>query len=115
MFPKLQRNSTNPIFPPAPFDLHPEYDFIVVGSGPAGCVLANRLTENPGVSVLLLEAGSRQDTIHTVPSLANHAARPKDRWSFTINPYSGSCLGALNQQCVYPLGRILGGSSAFNT
>lgn len=114
MFPKLQRNSTNPIFPPAPFDLHPEYDFIVVGSGPAGCVLANRLTENPGVSVLLLEAGSRQDTIHTVPSLANHAARPKDRWSFTINPYSGSCLGALNQQCVYPLGRILGGSSAFN-
>lgn len=76
--------------------------------------MANRLSENPEINVLLLEAGPRPTTIHTVPAYAIYADRPQDRWGFTLNSHPGSCLVAPNQQCIYPLGKLLGGSSSLN-
>lgn len=98
----------------APDDLHAEYDFIVVGSGPGGCVVANRLSENPSVTVLLLEAGPRPTTIHTVPLYGQYADQPGFNWNYRLNPYPGSCLALKGQQCAYPLGKMLGGSSSLN-
>lgn len=98
----------------APFDLRESYDFIIVGSGPAGCVLANRLTENPAINVLLLEAGSRPTTLHSIPALASYAVVPETSWGYQMSPHPGSCLGYKGQTCAYPLGRVLGGSSAVN-
>lgn len=66
------------------------------------------------MTVLLLEAGGRPSTIHTVPSYAIYADRPQDRWGFTVNAYPGSCLSGPGQQCIYPLAKLLGGSSSFN-
>lgn len=97
-----------------PADLHSDYDFIIVGSGPAGCVLANRLSENPEINVLLLEAGPRPTTVHSVPALSFYSRTPATRWNHTISPYPGSCLAYKGQQCDYYLGRVLGGSTAVN-
>lgn len=110
-FPLLKLFSS---FSSAPSDLLLEYDFIIVGSGPAGCVLANRLSENPEINVLLLEAGPRPSLINTVPGLATFALLPEMRWDFVISPYPGSCLGYKGQVCSYTLGKALGGSSAIN-
>lgn len=90
------------------------YDFIVVGSGPGGCVVANRLSENSTIRVLLLEAGPRPTTIQSVPVFAQYADQPGYYWDYRINPYRGSCLALKGQQCSYPLGKMLGGSSSLN-
>ncbi|MEY2522988.1 MAG: choline dehydrogenase, partial [Ilumatobacteraceae bacterium] len=85
-------------------------DFVIVGAGSAGCVLANRLTEDPSVRVLLLEAGP-QDTFETiqVPALFSALFGTEVDWNYQIeeqNQYRGST--------TYPRGKTLGGSSSIN-
>lgn len=89
-----------------------EYDYVIVGAGSAGCVLAHRLTETEGVSVLLLEAGGRDlnPFIHMPAGLAKLVGNTRINWGFTTEPEP-----ALDGRRLYwPRGRVLGGSSSIN-
>ena len=92
-------------------ELRPQYDFIVCGSGSSGSVVARRLAENPDVSVLLLEAGGRDD----VPSVTEAGEWPanlgSDRdWAFQAQPNPH-----LNGRSIpMNMGKILGGGSSIN-
>ncbi len=89
-----------------------EYDYIVVGAGSAGCVLANRLSEDPSISVLLLEAGGRDwhPFIHMPAGLAKLVNVRWLNWGYETEPEP-----ELNQRRLYwPRGKVLGGSSSIN-
>ncbi|XP_052743180.1 glucose dehydrogenase [FAD, quinone]-like [Bicyclus anynana] len=92
---------------------HREYDFIVVGAGAAGCVVANRLTENPKWKVLLLEAGPEEPDITSVPGLTGSLHGSNIDWQYTTEPNGKSCL-ASGGRCGWPRGKTMGGSSSIN-
>ncbi|HWP87623.1 MAG TPA: GMC family oxidoreductase N-terminal domain-containing protein, partial [Burkholderiales bacterium] len=88
------------------------YDYIIIGAGSAGCVLANRLSENGRFSVLLLEAGPRDNNlwIHLPIGYAKTMFHPVYNWGFHTEPEP-----AMNNREIYwPRGRGLGGSSSIN-
>jgi len=89
-----------------------KYDTIIVGAGSAGCVLANRLTEDPGKRVLLLEAGPRDTNvwIHVPLGYGKLFSRTDINWAYQSEPEP-----ALNGRRIFtPRGRVLGGSSSIN-
>lgn len=69
------------------------YDFIIVGSGSSGSVLANRLSENPVWKVLLLEVGKRQTIVSDVPFLAPALQFTDYVWNYKMEETAGVCLG----------------------
>ena len=88
------------------------YDYIIIGAGTAGCVLANRLTQDPGVSVLLIEAGGKDDYawIHIPVGYLYCIDNPRTDWRFRTEPDAG-----LNgRSLIYPRGKVLGGCSSIN-
>ena len=90
----------------------PAYDYVIVGAGTAGCVLAQRLTEDPGVRVLLLEAGGRDDYhwIHIPVGYLHCIDNPRTDWRYRTRAEPG-----LNgRSLIYPRGRVLGGCSSIN-
>jgi len=91
------------------------YDFIIIGAGSAGSVLANRLTENPNWKVLLIEAGGDETEISDVPALAAYLQLGRMDWKYKTEPQPDrACLGHTDQQCNWPRGKVLGGSSVLN-
>ncbi len=88
------------------------YDYVIVGAGSAGCVLANRLSENGRYSVLLLEAGPRDASlwIHLPIGYAKTMFHPVYNWGFHTEPEPGMN----NREIYWPRGRGLGGSSSIN-
>lgn len=88
------------------------YDYIIVGAGSAGCVLANRLSANPDVSVLLLEAGGKDNYFWiSIPvGYLYTISNPKTDWCYRIEPDPG-----LNGRTIdYARGKVLGGCSSIN-
>lgn len=87
-------------------------DYIVVGAGTAGCVLSARLTENPGTSVLLVEAGAkdRHPYIHVPAGFLRLLEHPSITWGSRTRPHADTD----HRELVFPRGRGLGGSSSIN-
>jgi len=89
-----------------------EFDVVLAGGGSAGCVLASRLTENPHVSVCLIEAGGRDRNpwIHIPLGFGKLVANPRVNWGYATEPephLDGRRLG-------WPRGKVLGGSGSIN-
>lgn len=89
-----------------------KFDYVIVGGGTAGCVLANRLSQDPGVTVLLIEAGARDDYlwIHIPVGYLYCINNPRTDWLYRTQADAG-----LNgRSLIYPRGKVLGGSSSIN-
>ncbi len=88
------------------------WDYVVVGAGSAGCVVAHRLSANPNTRVLLLEAGTRDryPWIHVPVGYFKTMHNPRTDWCYVTEPDAG-----LNGRSIkWPRGKVLGGSSALN-
>ncbi len=89
-----------------------QFDYIIVGGGSAGCLLANRLSEDPAMRVLLLEAGKKDNYpwIHIPVGYLYCIGNPRTDWLYRTQPEPG-----LNGRVLrYPRGKTLGGSSSIN-
>ena len=88
------------------------YDYVIVGAGSAGCVLANRLSADPSVTVALLEAGGKDTNpwIHIPAGYYRNILNPKITWQFGSGPEPHLGGRVIN----WPRGRVLGGTSAIN-
>lgn len=89
-----------------------EFDYIIIGAGTSGCVLANRLTRKPDVNVLLVEAGGKDDYlwIHIPVGYLRCIGNPRTDWLLRTEADPGLHGRAL----IYPRGKVLGGSSSIN-
>lgn len=100
--------------PPEPKSLKTEYDFIVVGGGTAGCVVAARLSERPDWNVLVLEAGDNESAGVDVPILASYAVLSRFTWPYLARKDDRFCRGMEGGSCRWVRGKALGGSSVIN-
>ncbi len=89
-----------------------QFDYVIVGGGTAGCVLANRLSADPSVKVLLLEAGGKDDWhwIHIPVGYLFCIGNPRTDWCFKTE----ACAGLNGRSILYARGRVLGGCSSIN-
>jgi choline dehydrogenase len=92
--------------------LNEEYDYVIIGAGSAGCTLANRLTEDPSINVLLLEAGGKDTNpwIHIPVGYVKTLDMPNLNWRFETEPEENT----YNRAIPIPRGKVLGGSSSIN-
>ena len=93
-------------------NLFGKYDYVIVGAGTAGCVLANRLSADPTIQVLLLEAGGKDDWIwiHIPVGYLYCIGNPRTDWCYRTEP----CEGLNSRSILYARGKVLGGCSSIN-
>ncbi|CAH1792747.1 unnamed protein product [Owenia fusiformis] len=96
--------------------LEKEYDYVIVGAGSAGAVIAARLTEDPSISVLLLEAGDEETaSLWTgIPLAAPFMQQANLDWNYTTVPQEHCCTAFKNRVSKWPRGKALGGTSITN-
>lgn len=114
LFRPLPRNPKEgfvPDYNPEDFE---EFDFIIVGAGSAGCVLANRLTEVPHWKVLLVEAGGNENFLSDIPIFAPFLSLTSMNWGYSSEPERNACKDLRGEVCFMPRGKVLGGSSVLN-
>ncbi|XP_046560410.1 glucose dehydrogenase [FAD, quinone]-like [Haliotis rubra] len=97
-------------------ELNATYDYIIVGAGSAGSVLASRLSEDGHVTVLLIEAGGddRNQKTMDVPLLAPLNQQGIFDWAYRTEPQEHALMGLTEQRAIWPRGRVLGGTSQLN-
>ncbi|TKY86589.1 hypothetical protein EX895_004738 [Sporisorium graminicola] len=122
MVPFVSKSKSNPTSDPRRYATplsHPAsqpdntktYDFVIVGGGTAGCVLASRLTQDSSVSVLLIEAGPTDNVLPTkAPLLFNKLFKTERDWDYTTTPQSH----VDSRELCWPRGKMLGGCSSIN-
>uniref|UniRef100_A0A023FQ70 Putative conserved secreted protein n=1 Tax=Amblyomma cajennense TaxID=34607 RepID=A0A023FQ70_AMBCJ len=91
------------------------YDYVVVGAGSAGSVVANRLSASGNYTVLLLEAGGEETPDLMVPFNAPFASNENNSWLYVTVPQRNSCLSFPGNVAVMTLGKLLGGTSSINS
>lgn len=97
--------------------LNATYDYIVVGGGSAGAVVASRLSEDPENTVLLLEAGGdyTENEVYHIPFKFFDLQKTSADWEYYTVPQNHSCKGMKENRAMWPRGKVLGGSSIFNS
>lgn len=96
-------------------EISDEYDYVIVGAGSSGSVLASRLTEDkPRATVLVIEAGKPEMLLSDIPALAHYLQQTDYVWPYTMEHQPGVCMGSEEQRCYVPRGKAVGGSSVIN-
>ncbi|TMW49151.1 hypothetical protein DOY81_005741 [Sarcophaga bullata] len=90
------------------------YDFVVIGAGSAGSVVASRLSENPNWNVLVLEAGGDPPQESEVPSLFFSLVNTRFTYNYAIEKSNLTCQALKGKQCYCPRGKVLGGTGSIN-
>ncbi|XP_041971832.1 glucose dehydrogenase [FAD, quinone]-like [Aricia agestis] len=91
------------------------YDFVIVGAGTAGSLVASYLSNaNPSWSVLLIEAGDDTGVDSEIPAFLFLNQNSKSDWFYKTDPDGKSCLGFRNKSCIWSKGKCMGGSSSIN-
>ncbi|XP_015597075.1 glucose dehydrogenase [FAD, quinone] [Cephus cinctus] len=92
----------------------PSYDFVIVGGGSAGSVLASRLTEVQRWKVLLIEAGEDPSALSEIPGLLLTLQGTEEDYAYEVEPQANACQGMKGKRCRWSKGKALGGSSVIN-
>lgn len=94
--------------------IFPEYDFIIVGSGPAGSAIANRLSEIPQWKILLLEAGLEGNIYNDIPLVNEYTLLGNFSINYNVEKEDNACLGLVDKICHWPSGNGIGGATLIN-
>ncbi|CAH0699161.1 unnamed protein product [Spodoptera exigua] len=114
LFRPLPRNPREGFVPDYTPKNQEEFDFIIIGAGSAGSVVANRLTEVPQWKVLLIEAGGNENFFSDIPIFAPFLSLTGMNWGYNSMPEPRACRDLRGKVCFLPRGRVLGGSSVLN-
>ncbi|XP_013166588.1 PREDICTED: glucose dehydrogenase [FAD, quinone]-like [Papilio xuthus] len=114
LFRPLPRNPKEGFVPDYTPKYLEQFDFIIIGAGSAGCVLANRLTEVHDWKVLVLEAGGNENFFSDVPIFAPFLSLTPLNWGYNSEPEQKACRDLRGNVCFMPRGKVLGGSSVLN-